>query len=284
MQEKSAGQVDYRQLCKQVCLLAVETGDYLREERQRVRNMVVEAKGMHDYVTQFDKESERRIVLRLSELLPGSGFIAEEGTAQSDGSEEHVWIVDPLDGTTNFIHGLRTTCVSIGLRSGNKMTLGVVYEIWGQECFYAYEGAGAYLNGAEIHVSSAAAMSDSLLATGFPYTDFSRMAGYMRYLEWTMRHTRGVRRLGSAAADLAYVACGRVDGFFEYGLKPYDVAAGACIVQHAGGRVCDFSGQDGWLFGGEIVCSGPALFPELSQGIADRLRPRGLLGGWRWKA
>lgn len=259
---------DYKQLCKEVCTLAIETGDYLCDERRKINDMAVETKGIHDYVTQFDKESERRLVTRLSALLPQSGFIAEEGTATHDGHEPYLWIVDPLDGTTNFIHGLRTTCISIALQEGGETVLGVVYEIWDQECFYAYKGGAAYLNGKELHVSQAAAMDDALIATGFPFTNFSRMSQYMRFLEWTMRHTHGVRRLGSAAADLAYTACGRVDGFFEYGLKPYDVAAGAFLVQQAGGKVYDFYGGDGWLMGGEIVACGPALYAEFGEALA----------------
>lgn len=263
--------IDYMQLCKDVCALAMSIGDYLREERVKVDQMVVETKGMHDYVTQFDKVSEQRIVTRLKELLPQAGFIAEEGSATHDGSEPFLWIVDPLDGTTNFIHGFHTTSVSIALREGNEMVLGVVYELWAQECYYSYKGGKAYLNGNEIHVSQAATLNDSLIATGFPFTNFCRMEQYMKYLEWTMRNTHGVRRFGSAAADLAYTACGRIDGFFEYGLKPYDVAAGAFIVQQAGGQVCDFEGGDDWLFGGEILCSGPKVFPEFKSSLVNAM-------------
>ncbi len=260
-------EIDYKALCKDVCLLAMEVGDYLREQRLQIGEIAKETKGVHDYVTQFDKESERRIVARLKELLPQSGFIAEEGTATHQGDEEMVWIVDPLDGTTNFIHGLPVTCVSIGLRQGEEMVMGVVYELWNKECFYAYKGGAAYLNGKPIHVSNAPTMNDALIATGFPYTDFGRLPQYMKYLEWTMRQTHGLRRMGSAAADLVYVACGRFDGFYEYGLKPYDVAAGAFIVQQAGGKVCDFEGGDQWLFGGEMVASNAALFVEFRNSI-----------------
>lgn len=265
--------MDYKELCRQVCLLAQEVGGYLREERLKIETPSAQAKGVHDYVTQFDKESERRIVTRLGELLPDSGFIAEEGTAGRSGGERFVWIVDPLDGTTNYIHGLPVTCVSIGLREGEEMVLGVVYELWADECFYAYRGGeGAFLNGRSIHVSASQRMNESMIATGFPYTNFDRMPQYMSFLEWTMRNTHGVRRLGSAAADLAYTACGRCDGFYEYGLKPYDVAAGAFIVQMAGGQVSDFAGGDGWLFGGEIIASNPNIFPEMQQTLLSYMK------------
>lgn len=264
--------MDYKELCHQVCKLAIGVGDYLREERLKINTLVHESKGVHDYVTQFDKESERRIVEHLRTMMPESGFIAEEGTATRKGDEKFVWIIDPLDGTTNYIHALPVTCVSIGLRQGSEMVLGVVYELWSQECFYSYKGSeGAYLNGKPIHVSDSKRMNDSLIATGFPYTNFDRMPQYMKYLEWTMRNTHGVRRLGSAAADLVYTACGRCDGFYEYGLKPYDVAAGAYIVMRAGGEVCDFSGGDDWLFGGEIIASNPYIFPEMKRTLASHL-------------
>jgi len=264
-------------LCQSVCSFATEVGDFLREERLKLDTVTSEAKGIHDYVTAFDKESERRIVRRLKELLPDSGFIAEEGTATHSGKEQYLWIVDPLDGTTNFIHGFRTTCISIALYenlggSQGRMVLGVVNEFWARECFYSYLGAdGAYLNGQPIHVSKAATMKESLIATGFPYTNFSRLDQYMDFLKWSMRHTHGVRRFGSAAADLAYVACGRVDGFYEYALKPYDVAAGAFLVQQAGGHVSDFSGGDNWLFGAEIVAASNSLFPSLQKSLASFL-------------
>lgn len=262
--------MDYKLLREEVCRLATMVGDYLREEREKIDTLDIETKGVHDYVTQFDKESERRIVARLKELIPESGFIAEEGTATRNGNEDYLWIVDPLDGTTNYIHGFHTTCVSIGLSHRGEMVLGVVYELWARECFSASKDEeDAFLNGRRIHVSEAATMNDSLIATGFPYTNFSKMSEYMQYLEWTMRHTHGVRRFGSAAADLVYVACGRVDGFFEYGLKPYDVAGGAYIVEKAGGRVCDFNGGSDWLFGATIIASNCNIAEEFASSIKE---------------
>lgn len=265
--------MNYKELCEQVCQLATETGDFLREERMKLDAVAMEAKGVHDYVTQYDKESERRLVARLKEILPGSGFIAEEGTATRTGGERYTWIVDPIDGTTNFIHALPVTCVSIGLLEDGELVMGVVYELWARECFYACKDVeGAYMNGKPIHVSTAPKMNDALIATGFPYTNFAKMTQYMSYLEWTMRHTHGVRRFGSAAADLVYVACGRVDGFYEYGLKPYDVAGGAYIVMKAGGKVCDFSGGDGWLFNAEMIASNPHLFEEFKQSLQEHMK------------
>lgn len=265
--------LDYINICKNVCELAGEVGSFLADERRKLRGMVdSQSKGVHDYVTRFDKESERRIVERLRRLIPDSGFIAEEGTATTTGKERYAWIVDPLDGTTNYIHGLPPTCVSIGLQDRQKshdskrpvMVVGVVYEIWAAECFEACEGRdGAFLNGGAIGVSTAPDLNHSLVATGFPYTDFSLIKPYMRLLEWTMANTHGVRRLGSAAADLVYTACGRCDAFFEYGLKPYDVAGGAYIVEKAGGRVGDFCGGANWLHGAEMVASNGLVFEEM---------------------
>ena len=264
-------------LCNEVSLLAREVGAFLATERKGLSGVVSsESKGIHDYVTRFDKESERRIVQRLKQLLPDSDFIAEEGTATRTGKEPFTWIIDPLDGTTNFIHGMAPTCVSIGLQDNAKslslnhpvMALGVVYEIWAEECFSACDAEdGALLNGNAISVSQSPSLNDSLIATGFPYTDFSRIDAYMDLLEWTMKGTHGVRRLGSAAADLIYVACGRCDGFYEYGLKPYDVAAGAFIVQKAGGVVADFKGGSNWLHGAEMVAANNLIFDELISAI-----------------
>ena len=264
--------MDSEQLCREVRALACEVGDYLVSERRRIGSVDSEAKGLHDYVTRFDKESERRIVESLRQLLPEGGFIAEEGTASASGRERYTWIIDPIDGTTNFIHGLQPTCISIALQdnllsseSGRPVfVLGVVNEIWAKECFYAFSDSdGAFLNDEQIHVSQSRTLNDSLIATGFPYTNFARMPQYMRLLEWTMRNSHGVRRLGSAAADLVYTACGRADAFYEYGLKPYDVAAGAFIVEKAGGRIGDFSGGNNWLFGSEMVATNSFVFDEM---------------------
>ena len=267
-----------RSLCHNVIELAIEVGDFLLDERRKLSGAVSsESKGVHDYVTSFDRESERRIVERLHKLLPDSDFIAEEGTAATTGRARFTWIIDPLDGTTNYIHGLAPTCVSIALQDNQLsldnqrpvMVLGVVNEIWAHECFSACSAQdGAFLNGNAIGVSNAPTLNDALVATGFPYTNFSRMDQYMRFLEWTMRNTHGVRRLGSAAADLVYTACGRVDAFYEYGLKPYDVAAGAFIVEKAGGSVGDFSAGNNWLHGGEMVASNTLLFRELIDNLA----------------
>ena len=265
--------INHKELCDEVCRLAAEVGTFLVTERKKLSSVDTQSKGVHDYVTRFDKESERRIVERARKLLPDSDFIAEEGTAARTGNCRYTWIVDPLDGTTNFIHAFAPTCVSIGLQDNQLsaecgrpvMALGVVYEIWADECFYACQGVeGAYLNGQPIVVSKTPTVNESLLATGFPYSDFGRMEQYMRLLEWTMRNSHGVRRLGSAAADLVYTACGRCDAFYEYGLKPYDVAAGAFIVEKAGGRVGDFAGGHNWLFGSEMVAANPLVFDELT--------------------
>lgn len=258
--------MNYRQLCKEVAVLARHTGTWLRSERLRLTSVPTESKGLHDYVTAFDKQSEQMIVARLQELLPESGFITEEKTVTRQAACFN-WIVDPLDGTTNFIHGLPPTAISIALREQEEIVIGVVYEIWSDECFYAYKGGNACLNGYPIHVSDTPDLNSSLLATGFPYSDFSILNDFMKYLTWSMKHTQGLRRLGSAATDLVYVACGRCDGYFKYGMKPYDVAAGAYIVRQAGGCVSDFSGGNNWLFGGEIVASGKLLFAELQQSL-----------------
>lgn len=264
-------EVNYQQICEAVTLLAKKVGTWLCSERQQLAAVKMEAKGVHDYVTQFDKQSEMTIVAKLQELVPEAGFIAEEQTVTGL-ADRFNWIVDPLDGTTNFIHGLPPTAISIALEEYDEIVVGVVYEIWRDECFYAFKGGKAFMNGYPIHVTNCPNLNASILATGFPYSDFSVLTQFMKYMEWSMQHTQGLRRLGSAATDLVYVACGRCDGYFEYGMKPYDVAAGAFIIQQAGGVVSDFSGGNNWLFGREIVASGPALFPEFQQSVQHFLK------------
>ncbi len=247
------------ELCQQVIELTKNTAQYIKDESAHTKK--IEVKGKNDFVTHIDKGSEQRLVKRLSELLPEAGFIAEEGTSTRKG-ERFNWIIDPIDGTTNFIHGLCPYAISIALEDNKEIVMGIVYEIGLDECFYSWKGAPAYLNGKEISVSRASTLADSLLATGFPYSNYSKMDGFMKSLTYFMKNSHGLRRLGSAATDLAYVACGRFEGFYEYDLKPYDVAAGAFLVKQAGGNNCDFSGGSNYIYGKEIVSSNALIFDE----------------------
>jgi len=248
-------------LCTQVQSLAREVGRFIYEERLKFTAEDIIHKGKSDMVTYVDKTAEARIVAALLELLPGSGFIAEEGTAQDHG-ERYRWVIDPLDGTTNYIHGISPFAVSIALLDADEIILGVIFEISLDEMFYAWKESKAFLNGKEIHVSKAATTADSLIATGFPYYDFSKLDKYMEAMNFFMRNSHGMRRLGSAAADMAYVAAGRFEGFYEHALHSWDVAAGIIILKQAGGKVCDFNGGENYLFGGEMIASNANYFDE----------------------
>ena len=250
-----------QQLTEQVAALCVNVAEFIRTEALRFTEASVESKSLNNLVSYVDKGAEQLLVDGLATLLPTAGFIAEEGT----GSRGHGlnWIIDPLDGTTNFVHGVPCYCISIGLHDGERMSVGVVHEVTRDECFTAWKGGGAFLNGKPIRVSARKTLLESLLATGFPYDDFGREAEYMQLLRELMHGSRGIRRLGSAAADLAYVACGRFEAFYEYGLNPWDVAAGALLVEEAGGQVTDFRGGGSWLFGEEIVATNGNIHQEL---------------------
>jgi myo-inositol-1(or 4)-monophosphatase len=246
--------INIKELALKVCDIARVTGSFMAEERKTFDDSKIEVKGLHDLVSYVDKASEMRIIAELQTLLPNAGFIAEEGTLDTRG-ERFNWVIDPLDGTTNFIHGIPFYSVSIGLLDCDELVIGVVYEVGHQECFCAWKGGGAFMNGQPIKVSERAEINNALLATGFPYSNFSQLDSYLEMFKWAMTNARGVRRLGSAAADLAYVACGRFDAFWEYDLKPWDVAAGALIVKEAGGKVTDYNGGSNYLFGREIIAS-----------------------------
>jgi len=258
----------YKDLCLKTCDIARTTGKFMAEERKGFDDSRIETKGLHDLVSYVDKASEERIITALQVLLPESGFIAEEGTNDFHGDRFN-WVIDPLDGTTNFIQGVPVYAVSIGLLDGDELVMGVVYEVGRDECFYAWKDGGAYLNGKSIRVSDRGDIHDALLATGFPYNDFSKLEAYLEFLKWTMTNARGVRRLGSAATDMAYVACGRFDAFWEYDLKPWDVAAGAVIVKEAGGTVTDYSGGQNYLFGREIVATNGLLEDMILEKIQE---------------
>jgi len=254
-----------QQLLQDVIVLVKETGDFIRQESLKFDHSKIEYKGKNDLVSYVDKEAEERLVTGLSEILPGSGFIAEEGTSTHK-SDTYNWIIDPLDGTTNFTHGLPIFAISIALLKRGELALGVVYEVNKDECFHAVKGQGAFLNHMPIRVSPIKTIDKALLATGFPYYDFDQMKQYLNIINEFMQTTHGLRRMGSAAVDLAYTACGRFEGFFEYNLNAWDVAAGALIVQEAGGTVTDFKGGKDFLFGRQIV-AGNVTQPHMLQTI-----------------
>ncbi|MDD4198121.1 MAG: inositol monophosphatase family protein [Paludibacter sp.] len=258
----------YQIICLKTCEIAKKAGAFIAEQRKGFSQSMVEHKGLHDLVSYVDREAEKMIIAELSKVLPEAGFIAEEGTNNIRG-EKFNWIIDPLDGTTNFIQGIPTYAVSIALMEDNELVVGVVFEIGQQECFYAWKDGGAYLNGEKISVSDKSDLHLSLLATGFPYTNFDRLDDYMTFLKWMLRNSRGVRRIGSAATDLAYVACGRFDAFWEYGLKPWDMAAGALLIKEAGGFVSDFKGTGNYVFGNDIIATNGLLYDEIFRKIKE---------------
>jgi myo-inositol-1(or 4)-monophosphatase len=252
----------YAKLRLEVASLACSVGNWLRDARTGA-SAQVEVKGLNDFVTQYDKLTEEKLVAGLEDLLPGAGFIAEEQTSTYI-SSDYNWIIDPIDGTTNFIHGLPVYAISIGLSFRGQIVLGVVYEIGASECFSASAGGGAYLGSSPIKVSGCARVSDALIAAAFPYNNYSRMEPYMLSLSYLVAHSHGQRMLGSAATNLAYVACGRFDAFYEYDLKPWDVAAGSIIVKEAGGAVSDFAGGGGYISGGEIIACAAGIADEFN--------------------
>ena len=254
--------MDLSSLTSDVISLTKEVGQFIRKESLVFDQRQVEYKGLHDMVSYVDKTAEIALVKGLRLLLPEAGFVTEEKTATIAG-EQYDWIIDPLDGTTNFIHGLPTYAISIALQCDGELVLGVVYEINRDECFSAWKNGGAYLNDKQISVSKAAAIENTLLATGFPYYEFGRLDAYLAVLKELMQRCHGVRRIGSAAIDLAYVACGRFDGYFEFNLNSYDVAAGIVLVREAGGQVFDFTGGNNSIERREMLATNGLISNEL---------------------
>lgn len=251
-------------LTKQVVNLTRGVGKFISQEALKFSEKDIEVKGEHNFVSYVDKTAEKMLVGELSKMLPEAGFIAEENQNLQKAGRFN-WIVDPLDGTTNFIHGAPPFSISIALTDGDEIILAVVYEINLNEAFYSWKSAPAFLNGKEIHVSKSLDLDSALIATGFPYYDYSLLDSYLKLFKDLMKSSHGLRRLGSAAVDLAYVAAGRYDLFYEYGLNPWDVAAGALIVKQAGGTVTDFKGKDNYLFGKTIISSNSKVHSEFLQ-------------------
>jgi myo-inositol-1(or 4)-monophosphatase len=232
---------------------------------ERIGKDDADLKARHDWVSRADRESETAIIDSIRSHSPGDAFLGEEGGASGD--SERTWIIDPLDGTSNYLQHFPVWSVSIALRQGTEMVAGVVYEPLRDLFFTAERGSGAFRDGVPMHVSNTAGIDGSFLATGFPFRAQSYVETYVRIFESVIRVAKGVRRAGSAALDLAYTAAGVFDGFFEMHLAPWDVAAGSLLVTEAGGIVSDFSGGDRWLARGNIIGASPAVHAELIEVI-----------------
>ena len=226
----------------------------------------VRAKQRNDFVTKVDHAAEAAIIETVRKAYPDHAVLAEESGA-TPGQAEYQWIIDPLDGTTNFIHGFPQYCVSIAIRHRDALTHGVIYDPVKNELFTASKGRGAFLNDRRIRVSKCARLGDALVGTGFPFREVQRIELYTRQLKTIMQTAAGIRRAGAAALDLAYVACGRLDAFWEMGLSAWDMAAGALMILEAGGLVSDLRGDEGYLESGEIACATPKIFPALLEAV-----------------
>lgn len=234
--------------------LVRETGQWILAQSSQFTSSDIIYKGTNDLVSFVDQQAEAKLKQGLSAIFPEAAFIAEETSSNyEEVGDGYYWVIDPLDGTTNFLHKLPVFAVSVGLILNKQPILGLIYEPNRDELFTAVKGHGAHLNGKPIQVSPENSLSKSLLATGFPYYDFSYQDRYLDLLKELMRSSHGLRRMGAAAIDLAYTACGRFEGFFEANLKPWDVAAGKIIIEEAGGMVTNFSGGQDVIFTGEII-------------------------------
>lgn len=259
----------YHFVTEKVIQITLEVATYIEQESLSFSLDKVETKNRNDFVSYVDKETEKFLVEKLSLLIPGSGFITEEGTTKQITDEEYCWYIDPLDGTSNFIHGSTPYAISIALSFRKELVIGVIHEITRKETFYAWKGSKAYLNGKEIMVSSVRTVSDALIATGRPHNYMNKYDQLLILIDYFLRNTHGVRQSGSAATDLAYVACGRYDGRYEFGLKPWDMAAGILIIKQAGGYVCDFDGNSNYIETGCLIVSNNMIFNELKMRIKN---------------
>ncbi len=246
-------------------------GDFIVRHIDRVDQLAVTSKDRNDFVTLVDRQAEERIISTLRKTYPNHEILAEESGA--DGNNEYQWIIDPLDGTTNFIHGFPQFAVSIAVRHKGRLEHGVVYDPLRQEMFTASRGDGALLNNRRMRVSGRLGLEGALLGTGFPFKMQQHLDAYLGMFRALFTDTAGIRRPGSAALDLAYVAAGRLDGFWEIGLNIWDMAAGALLIQEAGGIVGDFSGGHEFLETGNVVAGNPKMFAAIIKMIRPHLTP-----------
>ena len=258
---------DLQKLTFAVCDIARRAGAYIRKERKKFSLESVERKHAHDYVSYVDKGSEQLIVAALKELLPDAGFITEEQTAQR-GQSPLCWVVDPLDGTTNFIHQYPPYAVSIALLQGKDIMIGVVYEICADECFYAWRGGGAYVDGMPLHVSTQK-IQDALLCFQLPYNSDAYKPTIQRLIDTFYGNVGSIRMCGSAAMALCYVAAGRLDGYAEQYIGQWDFMAGSLIVMEAGGTVTDYSGSSDFTQGNSVVATNGIIQQDLLEVVID---------------
>ncbi len=254
--------MNLQNICDQTLKVVAKAASFIKMQRDQVSSDKVSQKGRNSLVSYVDQHAEEILVKGLSQILPDAGFITEEQMVEQS-TKSLTWIIDPLDGTTNFLHSIPYFSVSVALYDGKDLLIGVVHEVIGNEIFHAVKDGGAFLNGKSIRVTDRSSFSDILIGTGFPYTTEHTTSAHYSALKIVLESTRGIRRIGSAAIDLCYVACGRFGAFYELSLNSYDVAAGALIVKEAGGVITDFKGGDEWLFRGDIIGSAPQFLEEI---------------------
>ena len=248
---------------------ARRAGNIINRASRNLDILSVTQKAINDFVSEVDREAEQAIIRMLLDAYPGHSILAEESGAA--GKSEFQWIIDPLDGTTNFLHGFPQYALSIALSHQGVLTQAVIYDPVRNDLFTATRGHGAYLNDHRIRVSKRIKLQQSLLGTGFPFKEFSLVDSYLAMFRDLTRKTAGIRRAGAATLDLAYVAAGRLDGFWEFGLGPWDIAAGSLLITEAGGLVGDLEGNGGYLESGNIVAANPKIFSQLVQALAPHL-------------
>ena len=249
---------------------ARRAGSIINRAARDVDQVTVTRKRHNDFVTEVDKNAEGAIIDVIRGAYPDHAILAEESgkSAGAKGVSEYTWIIDPLDGTTNFIHGFPQYAVSIALMHRQTLAHGVIYDMAKNELFQASRGGGAFLNDRRIRVSKRTHFEDALIGTGFPYSNMESLDQYLAMFRAVVSQVAGVRRAGAAALDLAYVAAGRLDGFWELGLSPWDIAAGILIIQEAGGLVSDLHGESDYLQSGRIVGGNPKIFHQLLRVIS----------------
>lgn len=265
----------------ETAMAAARAGAEVVSRHFRREGLRVDRKGVNDFVTEADHASETAVLAEIRRRFPHHRILAEEGGGAGEGEGDHQWLIDPLDGTTNFMQGLPVYCVSVACRRGPELLAGVVHDPEGNNVFSASRGGGAFWNGKRMSVSDRHGLTGAFLATGYPFRALSTLDAYLSIFREVFRKAKAIRRCGSAALDLAYTAAGVYDGFFEFRLSPWDIGAGVLLIKEAGGVVTDLDGGDRYFQSGNILAGGPALHRELREAVAlhadealvDRLNP-----------